>query len=287
MHSLRRAALRSAVSAYRALAPKAPAAPFAALLRRSANTTRVCAALAVRHFAQTSRVANIGETRESQTDEEAAQSSEEVSPASGESSESSGRVQPGETPYAIFIRNIVFDANEQHLTEAFEKYGTVSKAAIARDARGMSRGYGFVWFSGAEEMDKAASQADGSFWHGRRIQVAPRIKKHGPRSGGGSKEPTRTIYIGNIPYETTDVELNRLFQDLDGVTDVRVAVDRTTGWPRGFAHADFSDVQSAVKAFSKLQGSSIGGRELRFDYSQTTGRFGRTAPAEPNPAPSA
>lgn len=41
----------------------------------------------------------------------------------------------------MFIRNMVFEANEDHLREAYEKYGEVTKAVVARDARGLSRGY--------------------------------------------------------------------------------------------------------------------------------------------------
>lgn len=55
------------------------------------------------------------------------------------------------------------------------------------------------------------------------------------------------------------------------MTDVRVAVDRTTGWPRGFAHADFSDVESCTAGLQKLQGITIGGRELRLDYAAEVG----------------
>ena len=81
-----------------------------------------------------------------------------------------------------------------------------------------------------------------------------------------SMGPTKSLYVGNIPYETTDAELNRIFRELDNVTDVRVAVDRTTGWPRGFAHADFADVESCKAAKEKLAGTTIGGRELRLDF---------------------
>lgn len=35
----------------------------------------------------------------------------------------------------------MFEANEDHLREAYEKYGEVVKAVVARDARGLSRGY--------------------------------------------------------------------------------------------------------------------------------------------------
>lgn len=49
-------------------------------------------------------------------------------------------MREGETPYGLFIRNMVFDINEKHLEEAFEKYGKISRAVVVRDARGLSRG---------------------------------------------------------------------------------------------------------------------------------------------------
>jgi len=45
-------------------------------------------------------------------------------------------------------------------------------------------------------------------------------------------------------------------------------MDRRTGQPRGFAHADFKDVESAVKAKAQLEGTQIYGRYLRIDYSE-------------------
>ena len=52
------------------------------------------------------------------------------------------------------------------------------------------------------------------------------------------------------------------------MTDVRVAVDRNTGWPRGFAHADFQDVEAAKAAYEKLRNYTVGDRLLRVDYAQ-------------------
>jgi nucleolin len=78
--------------------------------------------------------------------------------------------------------------------------------------------------------------------------------------------PSKTIFIGNIPFETSDVDLNRLFRELDNVTDVRVSVDRNTGWPRGYAHADFVDIESAEKALKKILQTTLNGRTLRADF---------------------
>lgn len=60
--------------------------------------------------------------------------------------------------------------------------------------------------------------------------------------------------------------LTDIFRDVKNVTDVRVAIDRRTGQPRGFAHADFTDVASAESAKEALQGKSVAGRELRLDF---------------------
>lgn len=131
-------------------------------------------------------------------------------------------------------------------------------------------------FDSAQELQEACANVNGSFWHGRRITCIPRDADSG-RSGGSAgrqhgrnspKEPTSQLFVGNIPYETTDAELNRLFRGFDNLKDVRVAVDRTTGWPRGFAHVDFATVESAAEAKRKLEGAKLGDRPLRIDFAE-------------------
>ena len=84
--------------------------------------------------------------------------------------------------------------------------------------------------------------------------------------------PSRTLYIGNMSFDLSDQDLSQLFSGIKNVLDVRVAIDRRTGQPRGFAHADFSDVESAENAFSKLNNKEVGGRRLRCDYSAPASR---------------
>ncbi|KAK4987894.1 hypothetical protein LTR28_001805, partial [Elasticomyces elasticus] len=54
-------------------------------------------------------------------------------------------------------------------------------------------------------------------------------------------QPTKTLFIGNMSFQMSDKDLNDLFREIRNVLDVRVAIDRRTGQPRGFAHADFID----------------------------------------------
>ena len=85
--------------------------------------------------------------------------------------------------------------------------------------------------------------------------------------GKPSNPPSKTLFIGNMSFEMTDRDLNNLFRGIRNVIDVRVAIDRRTGQPRGFAHADFIDVKSAMEAMKLLQDKETYGRKLRIDYS--------------------
>jgi RNA recognition motif-containing protein len=98
---------------------------------------------------------------------------------------------------------------------------------------------------------------------GRRLVLNYQLKTSRPQ---GTNPPGKTLFIGNLAFEMSDADLNKLFRDIKNVMDVRVAIDRRTGQPRGFAHADFVDVESAMKGLEYLQGKEFYGRVLRVDY---------------------
>jgi nucleolin len=87
------------------------------------------------------------------------------------------------------------------------------------------------------------------------------------RPEGGLSPPSKTLFIGNLAFEMSDADLNKLFRGIKNVIDVRVAIDRRTGQPRGFAHADFVDIDSAKLGFEELKDKEVYGRRLRVDYS--------------------
>jgi RNA recognition motif-containing protein len=99
--------------------------------------------------------------------------------------------------------------------------------------------------------------------------------------------PSKTLFIGNMSFEMTDRDLNNLFKGIRNVIDVRVAIDRRTGQPRGFAHADFVDVKSAMEAMKHLEGKETYGRKLRLDYSYGPSNAPRNQSGDDGPSSSA
>jgi hypothetical protein len=138
--------------------------------------------------------------------------------------------------------------------------------------------FGYVKFDSVDAARNAIGAMHMQVYEGRRLALnfAQSNFPSTSTSPGETSVPTRTIYVGNIPFEMTDRELNDMFKDMYNLIDVRVAVDRRTGQPRGFCHAEFVDVDSAKAAFEKLSQMAPYGRKLRMDYSQSApGRLQR------------
>ena|SRR6184192_2415713 len=70
------------------------------------------------------------------------------------------------------------------------------------------------------------------------------------------------LYVGNLPFNTTENELQELFSQAGAVQEVTLMQDRFTGKSRGFAFVTMSSDEEAQNAISKLNGQSIEGRSL-------------------------
>jgi len=70
------------------------------------------------------------------------------------------------------------------------------------------------------------------------------------------------LYVGNLPFNTTENELQELFAQAGAVQEVTLMQDRFTGKSRGFAFVTMGSEEDAQNAISKLNGQSIEGRPL-------------------------
>ena len=73
---------------------------------------------------------------------------------------------------------------------------------------------------------------------------------------------SRKLYVGNLPYETGEAELQDLFAQAGTVESVKVMRDMATGRARGFAFVEMSTDDEAQKAITTLNAHQIGGRGL-------------------------
>jgi RNA recognition motif-containing protein len=72
----------------------------------------------------------------------------------------------------------------------------------------------------------------------------------------------RRLYVGNLPYKTTDEDLTELFGQAGPVDNVRVMRDQATGRARGFGFVEMTTDEAAQKAIEQFHQYELEGRAL-------------------------
>jgi cold-inducible RNA-binding protein len=70
------------------------------------------------------------------------------------------------------------------------------------------------------------------------------------------------LYVGNLSFESTENDLQDLFEQHGTVNEVHLMMDRMTGKSRGFAFVTMSDDTQANAAMAALNGRDLNGRTL-------------------------
>ncbi len=72
----------------------------------------------------------------------------------------------------------------------------------------------------------------------------------------------KKLYVGGLPYTTTEGELQSLFEQAGTVESVAVITDRMSGRSKGFGFVEMATDEEAQAAIAKFNGTEFGGRTL-------------------------
>ncbi len=200
----------------------------------------------------------------------------------------------------LFVAGLPDSISEDVLKQLFEATGgTVVNVSLPKDrATGRPRGFGFVTLSTPAEAQAARDALDGSMQAGKSISVRPFqqepprrdgmgmgmgagpgmgaggppsarpggfVPRPGGGMGGGAAAPDRTLYVGNLPYDCTQVEIETLINGVvtgEGqVVRVHLPTD-PDGRKRGFGFVTMASPETAKAASEALKTADIRGRRL-------------------------
>jgi nucleolin len=197
----------------------------------------------------------------------------------------------------LFVAGLPDSVSEEVLKQIFEATGgKVVSVSLPKDRMtGRPRGFGFVTLSTPQEAEAARSALDGSLQGGRSISVRPfqaepprkgegggaerggggdrgggpmssGPRSSGPRSQGGPPQqaPDRTLYVGNLPYDCSQPEVETLINGVVGegqVVRVHLPMD-ADGRKRGFGFVTMASSESAKQAAEQLKTADLRGRRL-------------------------
>ena len=78
----------------------------------------------------------------------------------------------------------------------------------------------------------------------------------------------KRLYVGNLSFNTTELDLRELLSASGTVTDTKLVMDRDTGRPRGFGFVEMSTDEEAQAAINNLNGREFQGRALTVNEAQ-------------------
>jgi len=123
---------------------------------------------------------------------------------------------PNRTPFGVFVGELAPTVTKEDLLWAFAHHGAVG-ARVVRGKTGESMGFGFVYFSMAEEQPKAIRWMNKSVLHGRQIIVKAQHYNNPDRVMIKPGDRLGDLYVGNIPRNISRDEIERELHRL-GVT---------------------------------------------------------------------
>lgn len=77
---------------------------------------------------------------------------------------------------------------------------------------------------------------------------------------------SKVVFVGNIPYDTTEEELISIFKTVGPVVSFRLVFDRETGKAKGYGFCEYTDPETARSSIRNLNNVDLRGRPLRVDY---------------------
>ncbi len=75
----------------------------------------------------------------------------------------------------------------------------------------------------------------------------------------------KRIYVGNLPFSATEMEVEEMFAEFGPVVSVNLVTDRETGRPRGFGFVEMQSDADADAAIDALDQTQMGGRSLKIN----------------------
>jgi RNA recognition motif-containing protein len=71
------------------------------------------------------------------------------------------------------------------------------------------------------------------------------------------------IYVGNLPYTTTEAELRQMFEAYGTVESVNIIQDRETGRSKGFGFVVMPDAAQGQAGIAGINDKDMGGRRVK------------------------
>ncbi|KAJ0233917.1 RRM domain-containing protein [Hirschfeldia incana] len=169
----------------------------------------------------------------------------------------------------VFAYQMPLKATERDVYEFFSKVGKVRDVRLIMDRNSRrSKGVGYIEFYDVMSVPMAIAMS-GQLFLGQPVMVKPseaekNLAQSTTTAGGGTGPVDRKLYVGNLHFNMTELQLRQIFEPFGPVELVQLPCDLETGQCKGFGFIQFAQVEHSKAAQIALNGKlEIAGRTIK------------------------
>jgi RNA recognition motif-containing protein len=180
------------------------------------------------------------------------------------------------SPYGVWIGNMSYDTAPDELkryliakTASNDEDEKITEESITRiNMLKTSKGCAYVDFTTQKLVDICVALSE-SHLNGRNLLIKDNRSFEGrPLKTDSKNPPSRILFVGNLPFDTTDQKLETFFQHCGEIVKIRMATFEDSGKCKGFAFVDFLEEAAATKALGDKRCRMLDGRKIRMEYGE-------------------
>ncbi|KAG7442694.1 uncharacterized protein BT62DRAFT_973347 [Guyanagaster necrorhizus] len=186
----------------------------------------------------------------------------------------------------LYIANLPYNMTDDDVRYELGSFGAIKNVKMGVNSNGIPMGYAHVTFESQECAERLfKSHQEEPFVFGTRqarIELSIPSKARETRESGETKSlPTRTLYVGNLPYNMTEDDIRYELSSFGEILRVQMGMN-SRGLALGFAHVEFVEVSQAMSVFKahEEQPFVFGGRQTLMDYGKPSKRDEKRGPSD-------
>ncbi|CAL5377399.1 unnamed protein product [Camellia sinensis] len=167
----------------------------------------------------------------------------------------------------LYVRNLSTSITEEDLKKIFGEFGTISSAAVMKDADGNSKCFGFVNFESADDVARAVESLNGQNIDNNNEWYVAIAQKKSDRELELKLQFENRLYIKNLDDCVGDDKLKELFSPFGIITSCKV-MRGSNGISRESAFVAFSTSEEASRALLEMNDKIVFGKPLYVAHAQ-------------------
>ena len=151
---------------------------------------------------------------------------------------------------SLLVKNIDTSITQKEFYNIFLKYGDIESAKLEYDENGVSKGYGYIYYSNEKEAEEAKKNLNGKEIKGKQLNIVNLVYSN------NNQGKNLTLFVVNFPLNFTDIDLRKLFEKYGNIIYASVIKDQM-GNSKGVGFITFSNFEETSKCISDTKTNQI------------------------------